>query len=37
LPEPYHEWSQYEQSLQTLVKAGALLSQMLDLDRCGKM
>jgi len=24
LPEPYHEWSQYEQSLQTLVKAGVI-------------
>lgn len=24
LPEPYHEWGEYEQSLQTLVKAGVI-------------
>ena len=24
LPEPYHEWAEYEQSLQTLVKAGVI-------------
>ena len=24
MPEPYYEWSQYEQSLQTLVKAGVI-------------
>ena len=24
MPEPYHEWGQYEQSLQTLVKAGVI-------------
>ena len=24
MPEPYHEWGEYEQSLQTLVKAGVI-------------